>query len=276
MTSVDPWASRPRRVWPGEMEARGVAALAGSRGVVMVSGWALLVVTAVVARGPAWLVLYGRGRLLPHYLASTATLLATCCSAALLTSSVRTVLVQASVRHPCDRLRLQGVVFLTNTMHLVCLTAAVTALAWTPATLGLSRGLRDVYAFHQGQYNHSEDSRLMLDGLHRAMHCCGLLRGKAMETLPWSCCDTRRALCRPFKHGGLHPADSFTSPCDSEMVRRLHVVHALLDAAAVVAATLAVLHRLLLLHFFSSVRTVRPKPGRVRRRRYPLLGLVLA
>uniref|UniRef100_A0A0P4W2Q9 Uncharacterized protein n=1 Tax=Scylla olivacea TaxID=85551 RepID=A0A0P4W2Q9_SCYOL len=275
MTSVDPWASRPRRVWPGEVEARGVAALAGSRGVAVVSGWALLVVTAVVARGPAWLVLHGRGRLLPHYLASAAALLATCCSAALLTRSVRTVLVHAGVRHPCDRSRVEGAVYLTNTMHLVCLTAAVAALAWTPATLALRRGLRDVYAFHLGQYAHSEGSRLLLDGLHRAMHCCGLLRSRALETLPWSCCDTSRALCRPSRRGGLHPADAFTAACDSKMVRRLHVVHALLDAAAVVAAALALLHRLLLLHFFSSVRTVRPKPGRVRRRRYPLLGLVL-
>lgn len=258
----------------GEGRARGMVALAASRGVSVLSGAVLLLTTGVVLQGPSWLVMLGRGRLVPHYLASAAALLVTCVSAALLTPAVRAVLALRGVERPCDRVRVEGVVHLTNVVHLACLTAAVVALAWTPATLALRIDLQDMYTFHLQEYSSSDTSRLLLDGMHRGMGCCGMLRNKAMDKVPWSCCDTSRTLCRASSHGGLHPDDAFVAACDSVIVRRLHVVHAVLDASAVLAAALALLHRLLLLHFFSSVRTVRATRTRLHRAEYPMFGLI--
>ena len=260
----------------GEERARGTVALAGSGCVCVVSGVAALVCTCAVVRGRAWVVVLGRSRVVPHYLTCTAALLLTCCTAALLTPPVRAVAALGVVERPVDRTRVQGVVHVANVLHVACVTACVAALAWTPATLTLRAHLQDVYAFHAHHYTKTQHSRVLLDGVHRGVHCCGLLWDKERHVHPWSCCDTTRAHCRPARHGGLHPQHAFQPACDAVLVRGLHVLHALLDAGAVLAAALTLLHRLLLLHFFSAVHTVHPIQARLHRAQPPpLLDLLL-
>lgn len=258
----------------GRSQARGVLAASVGRGVALLCGMALALATGSLLEGPAWLVVvFGRGRLLGHYLTSAAALLVTGGAAALLTPSVHTVLALRSVAQPYDRIRLEPVLLMAGAAHWASVTTAVAALAWTPATLVLRAGLQEDYSFHLARYARWEDSRLMLDGLHRAMRCCGLLHHRELDVVPWSCCAAHHRACHIAPQGGLHPQDAFPAACDAVLARRLHSLHALLDAAALMAAALALLYRLVLLHFFSSVSTVRLARHRFRRPRQQLRRL---
>lgn len=242
-----------------EGQARGVVAVAAGRGVALLCGAVLLAATGCLLEARPWLMAeLGGMQLMAHYAFSAAALAVTGGGATLLTPDVAAVVAMYAATRPCDKVRLQPVVLMASAVHWASLAAAAAALAWTPPTLALGPGLQELYAHHLERYADWDDSRRLLDGLHRAARCCGLFHHRHNMTVPWSCCSGRHRPCRTARRGGLHPDDAFPAACDAILARRGHSLHALLDAAALLAAALALLHRLAVLHFFSAVPAAPP------------------